>query len=188
MDWFMALFYTKILCMTHKLVDCSFVPWYSVTRFVQTLLVKWQNFVFTNFGRAILVHCFAEYHFAPFLLFLNTFRASLFLRLGHLSMVFWKLFRPNTIVNVTDLFHINYIIYIRDFRYKDFDLLTMVFGVAFWPNNIIKRYSSFFFSNIFSLLISGYFGLNVLPKYPVFKPKRPESKVRGGADLGTFGI
>ena len=80
---------------------------------------------------------------------------------------------------MTDLFHINYIIYIRDFRYKDFDLLTLEFGVAFCPNNMIKNTLRFFFPNIFLKLISGYFELNVLPKYPDFKPKRPESKVRG---------
>ena len=139
MDWFMALFYTKILCMTHKLVDCSFVPWYSVTRFVQTLLVKWQNFVFTNFGRAILVHCFAEYHFAPFLLFFKHISGIFVLKIRTFIHGILKTISPEYHINVPDLFHINYIIYIRDFRYKDFDLLTMVFGVAFWLNNKIKN-------------------------------------------------
>ena len=71
-----SFFTQKVLCMTHKHVDCSVDqkirshwPWYSVTSFVQTLLVKWQNFVFTNFGRAPIVHCFAEYHLTHFFFF-----------------------------------------------------------------------------------------------------------------------
>ena len=168
MDWFMALFYTKILCMTHKLVDCSFVPWYSVTRFVQTLLVKWQNFVFTNFGRAILVHCFAEYHFAPFLLFFKHISGIFVLKIRTFIHGILKTISPEYHINVTDLFHINYIIYIRDFRYKDFDLLTMVFGVAFWPNNIIKKYSSVFFFKYFFFTNLWIFRIERFTQIPSF--------------------
>ena len=76
-------------------------------------------------------------------------------------MVFWKLFCPNTLVYVTDSFDMNYIIYIGDFRYKDFDIFTMVFVVTFWPNTVIwKKYSPFFPF----LLISGYFEFNAFPE------------------------